>query len=651
MANFLDITPFQEAASRVRVRIGQIAFANWLKKSHWIAGCGALAAVVALRHFADWRSGEVWVVSGLIFTWLIAGWIISLAARPAPLRALAIFDRNGNWKDRFSSAFFFLQDGKKSKDLCEGEKLHVTRAHQELRNALGSLPQSLPMPALSKVWILPALALAFAFTPFLRKGIQPGDSLLSEEMIRSAALEAEHIRRATRDLDGLESLTAGERDELEKLESSVEAAAGEISEPEGQTARQVLSTLESRARAAERLAERLGLHDDAWASEELLRELSQHADTADLAVGIRDKNPRLVADESEKIAGILKNDDIKRETADRFTIALERSASKASDEDATRPVGERIGNASRKMTARQPKTAAREFEELAKHFRQAEQRQVAQKKLLKLAEQLRNSGSQISGSKLESMKKIADAPKRLPEGLQPIEAMPLARQLQNLMAPQIPQPGPGNAVPMPIPGSLGQGPKGNGPNNGKDQENQPGAMTPIPGQAPGQGHGEKGKGIAGAGTGKNRDGQPNRQNGQGGLLNAPIPGTAPDSQLLGSNLGNGSSSGSGTSSGAGGGNEAGSATMDMFEQRSEIAKAQRESRVAAALNKEGDSQFRSVDGKGSRTEKARRGRKEIVTDFIDVEEAALEERTLPLSRRRQVLRYFSEIRRQLETKE
>lgn len=637
-----DISPFQDAAGKVRKRIGTVNFANWLKRSHLIAGGLGILAVLGLRQIGEWRNGEIWVVAGLFLAWLLVGFIISTASRPGALKALALFDRTGGWKDRFSSAFFFLQD--KSK-LTNGEKLHISRAKRELKGALKQLPETLPLPKLSKVWILPLVALLFALTPLLRKSIDPGDTALTEEMIESATAEADRIRKAARDLSGLEALTEDEKGELQKLESSVDVAADEISDPEGQTARDVLSTLESRARAAERLAERLGLSNDEWASEEFVRELSQHADTADLAIGIKDKNSDLVATQSESIAETLKQDDIKRETADRFTIALERSIAKAKEEDELRPVGERIGNASKKMTARQPKTAAREFEELAKHFRRVLQREEAQKKLEKLAAQLRNSGSQISGSKLESLKKIADTPKPLPSGLKPIEAMPMAQQLQNLMAPQTPQPGQMGSGGMPIPGSLAKQPPGPpGSNQGKGGEKGKGMPAPVPGQQ-GKGDGEKGQGMA-MNSGKAGSG---KSNGPGGMLTAPIPGSDPGMFSPGAGLGGGGEGGA-NANGAGGGDKAGSGTMEMYDQLSEITKAGKESRITTQLN-EGDSEFRAVEGGATKAEQAKLSRKEIVKNFIDVEEEALDEQTLPLTRRNQVLRYFSEIRRQLEEPE
>ncbi len=637
-----DIIPFQEAAGQVSNRISRIHFAKWLQRSHWIIGLVAIILVLALRQLWDWRSGEFRVVLALCFLWQATGLVISLLSRPKPLSALTIFDQKGHQKDQFSSAFFYLQ----GKSMTLGERLHVSRANKELHQAMERLPETLPLPNLSKTWILPLIALLFSASPLLRKAINPGDTALSEEMIQSVAAESERIRKATRDLTGLESLSELEKAELERLESSVNAAANEITNPEGQTAREVLTTLEARARAAEKLAEQLGLSNQEWASEGFVRELSQHADTADLAIGIRDKNPELVVTQSVAIANILGQNDIKREATDRFSIALERSIAKASHEDKTRPVGQRISNASQKLTAQQPKPAAVEFEELADHFQSVVQRDDARKKLEKLAAQLRASGSQISGSKLESLKKIAGNPKSLPEGLKPIETTPMAQQLQNLMAPQIPQPGQMSSPNIPTPGSLAKSPSGQegDGNQPGGQGGQKGVMPPVPGQSPVPGSEDQSQGLAQQGG---KEGA--KDGGQGGMLSAPIPGADPEMDTPGAGLG-GSAGGASTATPGGGGKDAGSATMEMFEDRSQVTKAEKESRVSTQIN-EGDSEFRAVATGKPQGEQARLNRKEILRNFINVEAEALDEQPLPLTRRNQVLRYFSEIRRQLEEPE
>lgn len=641
---------FEEAARRLQKRFGGIAMAHWLVRGHIWIGIAGVILVVGLRQFWEWRSGESWAVLVLILAWLVVGVVISWMRLPDFFTALSRFDRAGQWRDQFSSAYFFVTDRRdQGESLSAGERLHVSRAREDLGEKLPEAGRILPFPDLRKVWILPAVALVFSVTPWLRKELSPSEMTLTEEMVKSAAGEADRIRMAAKGLSELGSLSEEEKEELEKLESDVELAADDIGNSVGQTAGEVLSSLETRARAAERLAEKLGLSNgDEWASEEFVRELGQHADTADLAIGIKDRNPELVADQADAIAGVLMREDLKRETADRFAIALERSMSRATDDDRKKVVGERIGNASGNLTARQPAGAGAEFEALAGHFRRVRQRDEAREKLEELAEQLRSSGSQISGSKLENLKKIADSAGsgNLPEGLQPIESTPMATQLQNLMAPQVPQtnqPGGMSGTPMPIPGSLGQ--NGNTPGQGQGGQGEgqkgeagEGVMAPIPGQ-PGTRPGGEGQGLATGPAGKNGEGM------GGGMLMAPVPGSSPGQNVPGSGLG-GASAGQGQ--GQGGGDKAGSGTMAMFEQEGNLTEAEKEARIDATINEAGDSEFRAVEGQSGRTETATRSRREIASSFIDVEESALDEKSLPITRRNQVLRYFSEIRRQLE---
>jgi hypothetical protein len=62
---------------------------------------------------------------------------------------------------------------------------------------------------------------------------------------------------------------------------------------------------------------------------------------------------------------------------------------------------------------------------------------------------------------------------------------------------------------------------------------------------------------------------------------------------------------------------------------------------------EGASEIRYVPG-GEHTETAARSAEELAVDFIKAEEEALSEEPLPLSRRRQILRYFTALRRRIE---
>ncbi|MFP4055438.1 MAG: hypothetical protein ACLF0G_01040 [Candidatus Brocadiia bacterium] len=69
--------------------------------------------------------------------------------------------------------------------------------------------------------------------------------------------------------------------------------------------------------------------------------------------------------------------------------------------------------------------------------------------------------------------------------------------------------------------------------------------------------------------------------------------------------------------------------------------------VAPQVGSEGESETRRVEGT-DHSEEARQKARELHTQFIRAEEEALDAEPLPLSRRREVLRYFTELRRRIE---
>lgn len=626
-------------------------------RSHWIVAVLAIVAVVVLRRVFDWQGGEWTFVLGLLALWALAGAVVSVFRRPDTMDSLLLLDRRGGWKDRFSSAWYFLHGSENG----EGEKLHLTRAGELLPTAVAAFPSAFPFPRLRWIWVAPLLALIFAILPVWRIPPDASELLLTSGMQDAAALQSDQLLREAELVKDLESLTKEEMLELEALRTEVDQVAQDLAEAEGLTAGEVLEALEDRARASERLAEKLGMGSEDWASAEMIAEMASHPDTADLAVAIKDKAASPAAEESMKLYATLDRSGITRETEERMTRALEQVMGAATDEDGEKPVGERVGNASRKLLAASPKTAAREFEELAKHFRLLETREEAREKLENLAEALRDAGGEISGSELEKMEEIAagkDGDRAAPEGMQSIDTGELPEDLKNLLSPQMAssgqqgtQPNPGQQQgrdqndqngqqPAPVPGMAsaeGQQPGGDSGGEGKPGESpaqQPNLSAPVPGESPP----DSDAGEGGKPGEESRDGQ-----GQGGQLAAPVPGS--------SDAANQSVAMSGGSSGqvGQGGNEAGSGTAEMIDQETEALKYTRDSEVVAQVGK-GDSVVRAVQGQ-VRQEKATRSRQEVVTDFLAAEEQALDEQALPQSRRKHVLRYFSEIRRQFEAEE
>lgn len=636
----------------MRNRLARVRLATGIGRSHLFAGALALATTATLRLAGEWRSGESLVVLTILFLWLSAVAAQAVIGLPQVKSALLLLDRRGNWKDTFSSAWEFLQ----SPSPTAAQSLHLERAGACLPDALRGLPAVFPLPSLRWVWVAPLAALLFAITPWLRTIPDSRDLELTEGMKDAAALQAEELQREAARIKDLASLTEEEKKQLEALGVNVDAFAEKLANPEGLTTGEMLESLEGQAREAERLAEALGLFSDGWASVEMIEAMSQQPDTADLSLFIRDKAPEPAADEALRLHALLDDPDITGEAQERLTRSLESIMQAATDDDKTKPVGERFGNASTKMSDAQTKTAAREFEELSKFFREIVGREEAVEKLDRLAEALREAGSEISGSELEKMESIADAAgtgSPTPEGLQSLDTDTPGTNPQGMTTPGFtPEAGEGApAVPLASnpPGEAGEVQK-----------------VPVPGAAPGEGEGAQGgkapggekgeqaftapvpgessqEGKSGSALGMSDKSQ--KGEGEGGMLSAPVPGmesgqTAPGAGMT---LGSGASSQSGK-----GGDQAGTGSAAMTEEAAaEALKATGDAQVAARAGTEGESTMKSIEGE-ARAEEAARSRQEIIADFIAVEEQALDDQALPLSRRQHVLRYFSAIRRQFE---
>lgn len=636
----------------MRNRLARVRLATGIGRSHLIAGALALATTATLRLAGEWRSGESLVVLTILFLWLSAVAAQAVIGLPQVKSALLLLDRRGNWKDTFSSAWEFLQ----SPSPTAAQSLHLERAGACLPDALRGLPAVFPLPSLRWVWVAPLAALLFAITPWLRTIPDSRDLELTEGMKDAAALQAGELQREAARIKDLASLTEEEKKQLEALGVNVDAFAEKLANPEGLTTGEMLESLEGQAREAERLAEALGLFSDGWASVEMIEAMSQQPDTADLSLFIRDKAPEPAADEALRLHALLDDPDITGEAQERVTRSLESIMQAATDDDKTKPVGERFGNASTKMSDAQTKTAAREFEELSKFFREIAGREEAVEKLDRLAEALREAGSEISGSELEKMESIADAAgtgSPTPEGLQSLDTDTPGTNPQGMATPGItPETGEGApAVPLasnppgesgevqkvPVPGAAPG--EGEGAQDGKAPGGEKGEQAftaPVPGESSQEGKSGSALGM----SDKSQKGE-----GEGGMLSAPVPGmesgqTAPGAGMT---LGSGASSQSGK-----GGDQAGTGSAAMTEEAAaEALKATGDAQVAARAGAEGESTMKSIAGE-ARAEEAARSRQEVIADFIAVEEQALDDQALPLSRRQHVLRYFSAIRRQFE---
>ncbi|MFW6161794.1 MAG: hypothetical protein ACODAJ_03440, partial [Planctomycetota bacterium] len=217
----------------------------------------------------------------------------------------------------------------------------------------------------------------------------------------------------------------------------------------------------------------------------------------------------------------------------------------------------------------------------------AVQRVQAQRRLRRLARKLRNAGQRIFGRRLRHMQRL---PQRLARAadMVPLGQWPQGQRMFHL---------PPWMGPLPEAMKLGRG--------GQPRWRIDGAPIPGQGACPG--------GAC-----------------PGGM--APVPGAG------------GRPGGQG---GGRGGLRAGHGTAPYGDKATKPFGASSTKVVGPALGKEGESKVRFVEGQAHREETARSA-SEIAIQFIRAEEEALAEEPLPLTRRDQVLRYFTALRRQLE---
>ena len=168
-----------------------VDFANWVKRSHWVIGVAGIALVVTLRQVFGWTSHEVLPLLVLFCLWVALGAVLMVRRAPEVLEALVTLDHSGAWKDRFASAWAFLNQDNRG----VGEELHIERAGNSLEQALAAFPESTPLPSLKAAWVLPALALIFSVAPILRPVPSAADRALSDEMVEAASGQAEEIKR------------------------------------------------------------------------------------------------------------------------------------------------------------------------------------------------------------------------------------------------------------------------------------------------------------------------------------------------------------------------------------------------------------------------------------------------------------------------
>jgi hypothetical protein len=607
---------FAPVARQVAWRVGVCRWLGWLARSLW----PVVAAVVVLIAMAfltgrSWFASLAWLT---VVAWLLVPLGLVLWRRPDHYSILALWDRSAGRREAFASAWWFEQQSV----LTEAQRYHVEAQKASLPQALQSLASDLPLRPHRWLWLpfaLPVLGL------LISQSLHPLPEVttLDESMQQIAKREAQQIVQTDWEKKKLEGLNAEEQAALEKLKASLKQTAEDLEKAGGKDARDVMSDLERRAREAEKLAERLGADKDAWASDKLVQSLREHADTADLGDAVAAKNAAQTAKAAEALAQQLQSPQLTNDTRERLNETLKDTQQQSEKEDQKRTVGQHVLKAGDQLQQTKPAEAGAEFEKLAEKMSDLARREQAKEELEKLAQQLRDAGSYISGQNQAG-------------GMQQMAAAGQQSQPSSQATPQVGQAQPQQA------GQQGQQqlqPPGLN-QNGQQGQKQMLQQNPVPGTAnpqqmmmaqnpPGQ-------------QGKQGQGQP--------MLMAPVPGQKPgekpDAFMLGP-PGDKPGDGPAVLFSMPGGLQAGVGKADLNAEATAKQETANQAVVAAQQNNEGQSSVRSVEG-GARKEQAGRAASQIAAEAIAAEEEALDEAALPPARREQVRRYFTELRKRFE---
>lgn len=609
---------FASAAQKVR---RWVVLRRWLDvlRMTWIPAALVIALLLlaTLRGgglFSTWVGLIVWVAGSLAYAW----W-----QRPGEFSALALWDQAAGRREAFASAWWFENRGEGG----EAALAHIAAQRAVLPQALPALTKDLPLRPDRWLSVPLLLALLGSFLSIITA--PPSNAVpMDETMVAKAAAEARKLAQTDWEKKKLAGLNEEEHQQVEDLKQKLDQTASELANSAGKDARDVLAELERRARDAEMLADELNKAREAWASDKLIDELRKHADTADLGDSVAAKNAKSAAKAAESLATQLKSPQLTAEAKERMNDALKDIQQQAEAQDRKRTVGQNVLAAGDQMQKGDAAGAGEEFQKLADKMRDVALREQARDELQQLAQQLRNSGSNIAGqndSNDGAMQPMSQAGQSgQPPGQQGGETPQVGQAQgaqQSLTPPGMGQPQPNQMQQQPSQGNgqgqqqqsqmmtMGQGQQGQPGPQGQSNNNQPMLMAPVPGKS-------------------NADGK-----GPVMLLpgEADTPPGGPVVVIPGSGL------------------PPGAGKAELNNAPTQKIETGNQSLVQAQQNSEGQSTVRSVEG-GARTEQATRSATQTALDAIQAEEAALDEAALPPARREQVRRYFNELRKRFEKK-
>ena len=573
-----------------------------------VIGGGTRTGWMGLSIFALWIGGT--------FFW--AWW-----RRPDAYAALAVWDSHANRREAFAAAWWF---GKQATP-TEHALRHIELQRPRLVEALPQLTRDLPLAfPLRAVWIAALVCILFGLSQW-RLGTPAGD-LVDVDLQERAASGAGKLAEGDWAKKDLAGLTDEEKKELETLRQKVADTAEDLKKNEGQSARNVLAAMEQRARDAEKLASKLGANANAWASKALVDELRGHADTADLGDAVADHDAKQVAAASSALAEQLRDPKLGEEAKNRMKDVLSDAEQKAEKEDRDRIVGQHVLDAAADMQKSDAAAAAAQFQSLAEQMKDVAQREEMQKKLEALAQQLRDAAGKSGEEEGSGMQQMAGAQQQGQSGTgQDGEVPEVGQNDPNQAAQQMMQQQQGASQQQLAPPGL------QNPGQSQSQMSQSGGQDSQTFQPGKPGDGQQPKGGS----------QP--------MLMAPVPkdqqnDAKPDGIVMGPPQ-EAPQGGKSILVPTGGGKKAGAGKAKLDSEATAATKTGKQSMVNAQSGNDSQSSSRSVEG-AVRDEQATSTATQTSVDFIDAEEAALDDAALPTARREQVRRYFNELRKRFE---
>lgn len=605
-----DTQPFNTAAVPVIRRL-------WLRKTvqHLVKtlpwAVAVLVLLMVLRALGLFGGGMA-VALPVVAAWFAGCAALAWWQRPDAYGAFAFWDSCASRGDAFANAWWFEHDGVGD----DGRRLHWSTQAGVLPQAMKMLHRDIALPDMRWLAAMPLLLVALFMIPG-GSGLTLPDAKLTDEGRELAKQEGRKLAEKKLDAEKMKALSEEEKKELAQLQQKVQETAQTLEQRTADSAREVLSELEKRARDAEKLAEKLGAGTTAWASEQMIAEMRKHADTAELGDAAASRSTENAAKEAQKLADELRDPKLTNETRDRMAESLKDIGKQAQPEDKERLVGQHMIGADRDLSQSLSKEAGDEFQKLADKMRTLAAREKAREELEKLAQQLRESGSSIAGQGSKGMQQLAGNQGQTGQQGQNQQGGQGQQQMMTMQnAPQM--------QPMQVPGLSNAPQGGQQGQQGAGQQMQMTAPVPGTGQKPGNNQAL----VPGGGSGQNQGNKP--------MLIAPIPGTNPNQQPNAAILGL-----------ANGGSKAGNGTTDLGNSPTAKTKSGQDATVNAQRGTEGESTVRAVEGQ-THNEQASRAAQATALQTITAEENALDDAALPAARREQVRRYFTELRKRFE---